>query len=294
MTYDQLLTLDAIVKAGSFKAASEKLFKSQPSISIAIKKLEEEFQLEIFSRAQYRPKLTEEGQAFYEKAKIAIFHMQTLNALGEELAMGTESEINVSVDLICPKRFIFCNLREFFQDHSTTNLNLDMDIINGTYEKLITGDAQIGFMPIGPDFKNIKDFEYYPVAKVEMIPVMAKYLHDKNIVDLESLRKIPQIVISSTGKDKDKSYGLLEGGRKWYVNDISTKKDIILSGLGWGHLPNHSIEKELELGELKAISIPSFVSFIGTIYMIRNIHKPLGPISKELWEKFKKLSFEAE
>ena len=38
MTYDQILTLDAIVKYGSFKAASEVLHKTQPSLSMAIKK----------------------------------------------------------------------------------------------------------------------------------------------------------------------------------------------------------------------------------------------------------------
>ena len=42
MTYDQLLIFDAVVRFGSFKAASEILHKIQPSLSMAIKKLEHE------------------------------------------------------------------------------------------------------------------------------------------------------------------------------------------------------------------------------------------------------------
>ena len=67
MTYDQILTLDFIVKYGSFKAAAKEMYKSQPSLSMAIKKLEDEFQFQILSRDNYRPQLTEEGKVFYKK-----------------------------------------------------------------------------------------------------------------------------------------------------------------------------------------------------------------------------------
>ncbi len=43
MTYDQLITLVNIVSEGSFKAAAEVMHKTQPSLTMAIKKLEEEF-----------------------------------------------------------------------------------------------------------------------------------------------------------------------------------------------------------------------------------------------------------
>ncbi|MBC7465978.1 MAG: LysR family transcriptional regulator [Bdellovibrio sp.] len=73
MTFDQLETLEMIVEKGSFKAAADHLHKTQPSLSVAIKKLEEEFDLKLFNRDQYRPKLTAEGIVFYNWAK------QTLN-----------------------------------------------------------------------------------------------------------------------------------------------------------------------------------------------------------------------
>lgn len=47
MTIDQLETLEMIVEKGSFKAAAEALHKTQPSLSVAIKKLEDEFDLKL-------------------------------------------------------------------------------------------------------------------------------------------------------------------------------------------------------------------------------------------------------
>src|SRR5690606_14007809 len=102
MTYDQLLTLDLIVKNGSFKAASEKMIKSQPSLSMAIKKLEEELGFSLFDRDEYRPKLTEKGKAFYLKSLMALEDFHNLTSFGKELALGYESEIRLSVDAIFP------------------------------------------------------------------------------------------------------------------------------------------------------------------------------------------------
>ena len=45
MTFDQIEILEKIVEKGSFKAAAEALHRTQPTLSVAIKKLEDEFEL---------------------------------------------------------------------------------------------------------------------------------------------------------------------------------------------------------------------------------------------------------
>ncbi len=51
MTLEQLKVLCAIVDEGGFRAAAETLHRSQSAISIAIRKLEEELDLSLFSLA---------------------------------------------------------------------------------------------------------------------------------------------------------------------------------------------------------------------------------------------------
>ncbi|OUR95800.1 hypothetical protein A9Q84_14965 [Halobacteriovorax marinus] len=291
MTYDQLLTLDAIIKAGSFKAAAERLHKSQPSISVAVKKLEEEFQIQIFSRAEYRPKLTETGKAFYEKARLALFHMQSLNSFGEELAMGIESNVHVGMDALCPGEKLYCPLKMFFDDYPATTLHLQMDVISGTLEKLEKGEIQIGIMPIHHHNLDLQQYDSFPIGEVTMMPVIHKN-HLENIdLSIHELKKIPQLIIPSTGSDRSITYGVLEGGNHWKVTDMAMKQEMISSGLGWGGLPFHKIQNELESGELVMIDMEPLIKRTSTIHIVRNKLRPLGPVSTQLWEKLKEVKF---
>ena len=87
MTLEQLLTLENIVKYGSFKSAAEAMHKSQPSLTMAIKKLEDEYDILIFDRSGYRPKLTSNGETFYKKAQKVLDSFKDLEQLGQELVL---------------------------------------------------------------------------------------------------------------------------------------------------------------------------------------------------------------
>ncbi|MEM8951333.1 MAG: LysR family transcriptional regulator, partial [Pseudomonadota bacterium] len=62
MTLDQLLALDAIVATGTFRGAAERLNKAQSAVSHQIRKLEDRLRFDLFSRDEYRPRLTTEGE----------------------------------------------------------------------------------------------------------------------------------------------------------------------------------------------------------------------------------------
>ena len=76
MTLDQLHVLLTVVETGSFHAASEVLHRSRPAVSIAIKNLEQEIGVALFSREGYRPQLMAEGQVFCEKAQKVLTHAE--------------------------------------------------------------------------------------------------------------------------------------------------------------------------------------------------------------------------
>lgn len=280
MTYDQILTLDSIVKCGSFKAASEFLNKTQPSLSVAIKKLEEEFQIQIFDRSGYRPELTTEGRMFYEKAKLALAHMRSLELFGEELGLGVEPEIIVGIDGLAPLPKILCELRNFFNDYKSTNLTLAMEQISGVTDKLLNEEIDIGFTPIHDPTPELESIE---VSKTRMVPVCAPNLNPI----LKELMNSPQVVVTDSGShSKDKSFGVFEETRKWNVTTMAAKKEIILSGLGWGRLPDYMIADELKKESLIEIVDPALELHDVKVYMARNKKKAMGPITKKLWYSF--------
>lgn len=288
MTYDQLRVLDAIVTQGSFRAASKYLYISQPSVSIAIKKLETEFNLSLFSRDHYRPVLTQEGKAFYEKAKRVLDQTQALEMLGRQLAKGDEPEIRIAIDAVCPLPLIVDLFKKYEKEYLSTKLIFDTEYLGGVEERVLERTADLGIMAA---LNESPTLEKIPLTIVQMIPVSAPGfvpVKHQGEIDHDVLRDLVQVVIKDSSFKHlfQKSHGVLEGGRQWGVNDFLTKKQLILAGLGWGRLPQHLIEDELKSGALISLNIKNMSPASVNIQVVRNLHQPAGPIATKIWEDF--------
>ena len=78
MTLQQLRYVIGIAKVGSFNKAAENLFISQPSLTAAIRDLEEEIGIVIFNRTSRGVSLTPDGEEFVAQATQLYHHYETL------------------------------------------------------------------------------------------------------------------------------------------------------------------------------------------------------------------------
>ena len=69
MTLQQIYYALTIAKTGSMNKAADKLFISQPTLTSAIKALEEEINITIFNRTNKGVVATEEGNEFLANAR---------------------------------------------------------------------------------------------------------------------------------------------------------------------------------------------------------------------------------
>ena len=72
MTLQQLRYVITVAKKGSISEAAKELFISQPSLSNAIKELEKEMQIVIFSRTNKGIVVSEEGREFLGYARQVV------------------------------------------------------------------------------------------------------------------------------------------------------------------------------------------------------------------------------
>ncbi|CAM2065347.1 LysR family transcriptional regulator [Sulfidibacter corallicola] len=288
MTLDQLIVLETIVRTGSFRAASEALFRTQPAISAAVRKLEEELNLKLFSRDGYRPVLTEAGRAILEKAQSVLRQARGLEDLAANLAQGCEPELRIAVNSICPMPIILDFLRRFDESHPATRLRIGFEVMGGTIERLLDGEVDLALLAlprgIGTSLTKI------PLGNVTMLsvaaPNFAAFRLDREPT-LEDMRGFVQVVVRDTTRHMPKidTGGMLEGGRHWSVGDPWIKKEIILAGLGWGALPDHMIEAELKSGTLLPLT-GSFTHQVELpIYLARLTERPPGRVASELWHE---------
>ncbi len=61
------------------------------------------------------------------------------------------------------------------------------------------------------------------------------------------------------------------------------KKEIILQGMGWDHMPRFLVAKELRDGRLISIAGKYLRGGSGEVVAARRRDKPQGPIADRLW-----------
>ena len=289
MTYDQLLMIQAVVEQGGFGKAAKFLHISQPSITNGVKKVEEAMGFQIFNREEYRPKLTQAGGAFYQQTIIALREMERLKELGQSLAQGVEPKITIAINDSCPVDFILNLLKDFFDRHDRTKLELLFEGVRGAQERVEQGVADLGLTPLIDDEQGL---EKIPLGLFKLIPVCAPCYPAAKIAipNNRNMRPFTQVIVRDTSQElPDQDFGVIQGSNSCTVNDHVMKMQIIKKGLGWGRLPNHLIEQELANGELHSLESPDIHTADLRLNVIRLKNRPRGPVSKSLWDLFSQI-----
>lgn len=287
MTFDQVFVFHKIAQLGSFKAAAGAVHKTQPAISLAIKKLEEELEVELFDRTSYRPVLTEHGRSFFERSFKILQGMNELESLTKSFRNREEPEIKLAIDGISPLPELLKMFRNFSDRFPNTKLNMGFDILLEAERRVQSREADIGITHFLGDSSSL---DIIPISSVYMLPVMSSELHMEKKVDLESkLLDIDQIVVGEKTEKKGMNFGLLEGGRKWRVTDNNFKREIIMAGLGWGHLPKHTIARELKEGTLITLNFENVHPRELEINLIRLKKNQFGIVARALWNELASL-----
>jgi DNA-binding transcriptional LysR family regulator len=284
LTLHQLLCFDALVAEGSFQAAAEKLGRAQPSVSLAVKNLEAQTGLSLLDRTGYRVSLTEAGRSFHQRARVFLLDLGALKNHARQLAMGEESELNIVIGDLCPLPQTLALLRQFFDGCPGTRLNLHFEAISGPWERLIDGEASLILHHID---KADPRFEFIDLFPVRLVPVVApgflRFPISRSITP-EQMRDYTQCVIRDTARQLPaRNYYLAEGGRSWTVSDQLMKRELILQGMGWGHMPRYLVEQDLREKRLLDITGRQLKGGQVDIVAARLREAPHGPIACRLW-----------
>ena len=119
----QLEYFCAVCRYHSITQAAQKLYVTQPAISNAIRELEKEFSVSLFSRTKNHIVLTKEGEAFYQKASVLLdnIHETTskLYDLGKQVA-----PIRIGIPPLLSTVFFPDMLTAFYKKYPDTPVEL--------------------------------------------------------------------------------------------------------------------------------------------------------------------------
>ncbi|UGQ45901.1 LysR family transcriptional regulator [Massilia endophytica] len=282
-TLQELQCFDAVATHGGFEAAAQALHRTHPAVFAAVAKLERRLGIGLFDRTGYRVRLTDEGRAFHARARTLLQEMRSLRRFAAQLALGQESELRVVIGDFCPPRPVLGMLSNFFARYPETRLHLSLEAVGGPVERLLDGEADLIIHGIN---KRDPALEWIDLGKVRFVPVAAPGLVPKVHTKLrpEQLRSRTQAVIRDTARHSaPQEHFLVEGAHQCTVPDHSTKKEVILQGLAWGHLPGFLVEEELRAGSLVSLAGKHFPGSVEDLVAARRADLPHGPVAQALW-----------
>ncbi|MEQ8393521.1 MAG: LysR family transcriptional regulator [Thalassospira sp.] len=289
ITLDQFKVFSAIVETGSFAAAARQLNRTQSAVTYTIQKLEEQTGMALFDREHYRPKLTKSGQSLLPHAQKIMATVTSYRTHAESMVRGLEASVSIALSQFAPNASLIKLLADFQTRFPTVRVGISTITVQTT-EKLDNGSADLAllpeFIPLGSTYRR---------ASCGAVPIVAVASPDhplaalKGKIPVEAMEAHSQIITSGRDiPDLRRNYAV-QSLNYWQVNDLETKRLLILGGVGWGGIPEHMVTNHLADGTLVRLDPVTWDGLdhmpeLNIVFAYRQ-DKPLGPAAQWLFDQ---------
>lgn len=259
MEITQLEFFLKIVEEGSFSKAAERAFRTQPAVSLAIRRLEEEIGAPLLDRSQKTPILTEAGQVFHgyaqriialrDEAREAVAELRELRSGRVRIGANESTSLYLLPEIILNFRASHPQVKvEIFRHPSE---RLTREVLDRNVDFAITA-----FEPAD------RELEAFPVLKDELILILnpGHLLAKRESVSVRELGGEPFLahnvktgsrlkVIETFAKNRTPLNITLE------LATIETIKRFVQKDVGLAFVPQMCVTEELGRGTLATVPV---------------------------------------
>lgn len=262
ISVEALLVLDAIEYRGSYAAAAEQLNKVPSALSYIVQKLEEQLNVTIFQRQGRRAVLTPAGKHLLSEGRKVLHAINALSEQTQTIANGWEPKIRIACDSIIDIKPIFSGIEAFLAEHKNIEIDVQEEVMNGTWEALIEDrvDLVIGAPSPIPNQKGIRAIKMGQLNSVlvvskshQLSQILSEHQQPIALGNLSQYRSV--VVHDSSQHEIPRSMNVIEGSQHFFVNTIAHKITAILAGIGIGHLPKAMVQGYIDEGQLVVIEV---------------------------------------
>jgi DNA-binding transcriptional LysR family regulator len=270
MELTQLEFFIMVVEQGSFSKAALRVYRTQPAVSIAIRRLEEEIGVPLLDRSQKTPTLTDAGELFYDYAqRILALRDQAQNVVSElrSLERGrVRIGANESTSLYLLPHLIL----EFREKHP----NVLVEIFRRTSEVLprevLDRNVDFALLAFKPDDKELESF---PILEDELVLILNP---DHLLVERAQVR------IEDLANESFLAHNVKTGSRHKVVEafaqhhtplnitlelaTVETIKRFVQLKIGLAFVPRMCVAEELSRGTLATVPVEG-LSYVRTLWV---------------------------
>jgi DNA-binding transcriptional LysR family regulator len=261
----QLEMFVAVVEEGSVRDAAERVFRTQPAVSIAVSKLEREFETPLFDRSKrHEYRLTQAGEALYARAtRMLSLRSETVSIVGDirNLRMGRlRIGANESVSLhLLPKL-----AQAFLAEYSAIRMELKCERSKSLLADLKDRKVDLALLSFRPEGKEF-DAKFIMQDELVLITSPTHALASKRRVHIRDLGEESLMVMdvsepSPWHRKIADAFIQFKAPLHLCVENapIETIKKMVAIGLGVGFVPLMSVGEEKARGELAVVEVDGF------------------------------------
>lgn len=249
-----------VANNGNITKAAEELNITQPAISKAIKKLEEQMGGQLFVRTKRGVVLTVEGKEFYKYIKQAMEYITNGENKFTELINLDTGCIRIGISTTLTKEFLLPFLKKFHKQYPKIDIQIYTYLTADLIPKLRNGLIDLVIL----NMTNInygEDIEIIPCKKVhDCFIVNESHKLANKKVSLKDLNKYPLVLQS---KNSNTRIFLDEFAK---THNVTLKPNIELAsyslvvefakiGLGIGYATKEYLTEELKNNEIKILDL---------------------------------------
>lgn len=263
-----------VANCRNFSIAAKKMYISQPAISKAISKLEENLNTSLFLRSSRGVSLTREGELLYRYVEQAL---NTLKSGEEQLQISSSqkiSHLSIGVSTMLCKYVLLPVLKEFMEENPNIKISISCQSTYDTLTLLQEGSIDIGLVGLphltAPE-KNTA-ITYLPLRKIEDIFVatdsyLASFQSDHREKTMEkrdflseAMEKASFIMLNSENISRKYVDSFLTEHQITFqnvieVNNMDLAIEFARAGLGIACVIRDFVEQDMAKGILREIKL---------------------------------------
>lgn len=256
LDWNLLRTFMVIVQEGSITAAAQKLSLKQPTVSNALRRLEECLGRKLVERGPRVFELTLQGQALYRESLDMFGSVNRLSMLLNEMTEMVQGHVTITMasHVTCP--LLDETLREFHERHPDATFSIAITSSSDTIEAVFSKRSSLGICLVN---RKNPTLEVTPLYR-EHFGFFCGPQHrlfgkaGLTLADLKGERSVsfqtdqltdvlrPVAMLRASAEIDDNVVGLSA--------NLEEVKRMIIAGLGIGPLPIHVVERDVRDGQL--------------------------------------------
>jgi DNA-binding transcriptional LysR family regulator len=258
MEITQLEFFLSVVEEGSFSKAATRVYRTQPAVSIAIKRLEEEVGAPLLDRSQRSPTLTEAGELVHEYARRIISLRDQAREVVAELRTLERGRVRIGANESTSLYLLPELILAFRKRHPRVKVEISRHISERLPREVLDHNIDLALMAFEPTDPELIAF---PVHRDDLVLIMSPR---------HALARRDSVAVKELGGESFLAHNVRAASRTKVIETfarnhtplnitlelatIETIKRFVQKQIGIAFVPRMCVAEELERGLL--VSIP--------------------------------------